>query len=118
VVALTCCFSAGLIGGHWPGGIVWPSETAHGHQIVFDHLAIAGPASMGESVGVRGPIVYVPVTFMDAMTSFRVRAEPLPANAGECCARSVCRVTMPATVRVGWPTVNRLALWFVVSAAA
>jgi hypothetical protein len=48
-----CCFSAGGVGGLRPGGIVrrlawWdPSLT----PIVFDHLAIAEPESVGESVG-------------------------------------------------------------------
>jgi hypothetical protein len=30
---------------------VWPGEIAHEHPIVFDHLAIARPESVGESVG-------------------------------------------------------------------
>jgi hypothetical protein len=50
---LTCCFSAGRVEALWQGAVVWRlalSDLAW-TPIVFDHLAIAEPESVGQSVG-------------------------------------------------------------------
>jgi hypothetical protein len=68
---LTCCFSAASIGGLWPGwhrlesGLVRPRKDTHCLRSSSDRWA-------GKCGGKCGVIVYVSVTFMDAMTPFRV----------------------------------------------
>ena len=50
---LTCCFSAGRVEALWQGAVVWrlTLSDASWTPIVFDHLAIAEPESVGQSVG-------------------------------------------------------------------
>jgi hypothetical protein len=75
---LTCCFSAGCIGAHWLCAVVWRlawSEAAR-TPIVFDHLAIVEPESVGQSVGRElGHDRLRVVSFMHGMTAAVSRTE-------------------------------------------
>jgi hypothetical protein len=76
---------------------VWPSETAQGHP-----LSSIIWRSLGRKVwGVSGSDRYVSATLRDAMTPSVSGQNPLPGNAGEYGAWSVCRVT-DVSHRAGW----------------